>query len=123
MSTVPPKDGDPRGPMTMVVLAFGSILVFVIILALQALFFNAEEAERRAKTFGSSEELSKLRATQLDRLHSYRWVDASKGVAAIPIERAMELTVRDQGRNPATTAGTAPGPGHDAGTPSPGAGR
>ncbi len=88
----------------MVVLAFGSILVFVVILGLQALFFNAEEAERRAKTFGPSEELTRLRATQLDRLHSYRWVDASKGVAAIPIERAMELTARDQGRSRAGTA-------------------
>jgi hypothetical protein len=99
------KDDDPRATTTIVVLAFGSILVFVIILALQTLFFSAQEAERQVKTFGPPEELSRLRAGQLERLNAYRWVDASKGVVAIPIDRAMELVVRDQGRAGVNAAG------------------
>lgn len=90
--------------MTIVVGVFGSILVFVMILALQALFFNAQESERQSKTFGPAEELSKLRAGQSERLNTYRWVDAPRGVVSIPIDRAMELVVRDQGRNPVSGA-------------------
>lgn len=105
MSTLQPHDDDPRAPMTIVVGAFGAVLIFVIILALQTLFFSAQEAERQIKTFGPPEELSKLRAGQLERLNTYRWVEASKGVASIPIDRAMELVVRDQGRRPIPGAG------------------
>jgi len=28
-------------------------------------------------------------------LHSYRWIDQPNGVVGIPIERAMELVVRE----------------------------
>ncbi len=35
-----------------------------------------------------------------DRLHSYGWIDRSRGVVRIPIERAMEL-VEAEGRAPA----------------------
>lgn len=30
----------------------------------------------------------------------YRWIDAERGVVGLPIERAMELVVREQGGQP-----------------------
>lgn len=40
------------------------------------------------------EDLIKLRAAEEARLNSYGWVDRKAGLIHIPIERAMELTVR-----------------------------
>lgn len=38
------------------------------------------------------------RASQASRLANYAWIDKPKGVVAVPIERAMELTVADHVR-------------------------
>jgi hypothetical protein len=39
----------------------------------------------------SSLDYQEMRAAEEAQLHSYRWVDREAGIAAIPIERAMEI--------------------------------
>ena len=39
----------------------------------------------------SSRDYQDMRAAEAAQLHSYRWVDRDAGIAAIPIERAMEI--------------------------------
>jgi hypothetical protein len=39
----------------------------------------------------SSRDYQEVRAAEEAQLHSYRWVDRDAGIAAIPIERAMEI--------------------------------
>jgi hypothetical protein len=39
----------------------------------------------------SSQDYQEMRANEEAQLHSYGWVDRQAGIAAIPIERAMEL--------------------------------
>ena len=39
----------------------------------------------------SSLDYQAMRAAEEAQLHSYRWVDREAGIAAIPIERAMEI--------------------------------
>ena len=39
----------------------------------------------------SSLDYQAMRAAEESQLHSYRWVDREAGIAAIPIERAMEI--------------------------------
>jgi hypothetical protein len=39
----------------------------------------------------SSRDYQQMRAAEEAQLHSYRWVDREAGIAAIPIERAMEI--------------------------------
>jgi len=39
----------------------------------------------------SSRDYQELRAAEEAQLHSYGWVDREAGIAAIPIERAMEI--------------------------------
>jgi hypothetical protein len=39
----------------------------------------------------SSLDYQEMRAAEEAQLHSYRWVDQEAGIAAIPIERAMEI--------------------------------
>ena len=40
-------------------------------------------------------ETIQARAAQAERLASYAWVDREKGVVRVPIERAIELVLRD----------------------------
>jgi|SRR5580698_3067703 hypothetical protein len=40
-----------------------------------------------------------LRKAQAKQAESYAWVDQKKGVVQIPIDRAMDLVIAEQGRN------------------------
>jgi len=88
--------GDPNAPMTVVIGIVGAILTFVVIIALQAVFYQVERAEQRRKVdVVQPEDLARFRAEQAELLHGYRWVDQSAGVVAIPVDRAMALVVRE----------------------------
>ena len=91
---------DPDVPASAVVGVVSAILLFVVVVALQALFFRMQEGERSRKVYEQPyEALQKLDADQLGTLTSYGWVDQQQGVTRIPIERAMQLIV-DESRNP-----------------------
>ena len=87
---------DPNVPASAMVGIVGAILLFVIIVALQALFYSMEERELADKVYSQRyEELQRLDADQLEQLNSYGWISEPDGVAHIPIERAMELVVAE----------------------------
>lgn len=85
---------DPDVPRILYLGVVGIILVFVTIVGLQVIFYQAEKAEiaRKAAQHGP-EEVYRLRAAQLERLNEYRWVDRKTNTVAIPIERAMGLAM------------------------------
>src|SRR5678815_445602 len=92
-------DTDTRPGSIVAVGVIGSILLVVVVVALEALFGHVAQAEARRKVLDvGNNELRGYRADQLAQLNGSRVVDPAQGVAAIPIERAMELTVRDAGR-------------------------
>jgi hypothetical protein len=70
------------------------------------------------------EDLKKFREEEYEHLHSYGWVDQNAGVAHIPIQRAMELTlerglpVRTPGAVPPSAPPLAP-PAATTGAPAP----
>ena len=77
---------------------FGIVLLFVlfgvIVLAIIGpLSRGSDYEETRAKK--RAENLKMLREEADKALTTYGWVDKNKGVARIPIERAMELTAAD----------------------------
>jgi hypothetical protein len=87
---------DPNVQLSALVGIVGSVLLFVIIVGLQAMFYAMQEDELRLKVYTqTSEELRRLDAVQLEELNSYGWVDQQNGVVRIPIQRAMELTVQE----------------------------
>jgi hypothetical protein len=91
-----PEERDPRSATTLIVGAVAVILLAVAIVLLQVLFYRTSEAERWRKVVSQQpEELRQVQAEQLDRLNSYRWIDEQNGVVAIPIDRAMELVVKE----------------------------
>jgi hypothetical protein len=88
------SQSDPDVPRTLYIAVVSVILVFVVVIGLQAWFYHVEEAEVLRKQSGqSAPELLRLRAEQLDRLNNYRWADRKNNVVAIPIDRAMQLVV------------------------------
>lgn len=83
---------DPNVAASAVVGIISAILLFVIIVVLQAFFYRAERSELEKKVYSQPYQmLQQLDADQLELLNSYSWVSEAEGVVRIPIERAMDV--------------------------------
>lgn len=83
---------DPNVAASAVVGIISAILLFVIIVVLQAFFYRAERSELEKKVYSQPYQmLQQLDADQLELLNSYGWVNEAEGVVRIPIERAMDV--------------------------------
>ena len=90
---------------------------------------GSDYEETRAKK--RLENLKKLREETEKTLSTYSWIDKNKGIARIPIDRAMELTIAELAQQkpaaagpvatPAPQATAAPASPSPAGSPKPGA--
>jgi hypothetical protein len=81
----------------------GMILLMVIVLLVEVLFHRTSEAEIQRKVISEQPlELRQVQAEQLEQLSGYRWVSEPEGVAAIPIDRAIDLVIEEAqtGRKP-----------------------
>jgi hypothetical protein len=86
------RHDDPNAAVTILIGTAGALILLVTVLLLHAYFYSAAEAELNRKVSSvASPELARMRAEHLEALSSYRWVDQTGGVVAIPIERAMAL--------------------------------
>lgn len=74
--------------------AAGSLLVYIIFVALQA-FYAADTSELQAKrdADGIDLEYRNLLADQQTALNGYRWLDQSKRTVAFPVETAMDRVI------------------------------
>jgi hypothetical protein len=52
------------------------------------------------RPFALEDEAPSLRAEQGSRLETYGWVDRSAGIIHVPIDRAMEQVLAEEGRGP-----------------------
>jgi hypothetical protein len=102
---------------------FGVIVLAVIGPAPRGSDYEETRAKKRAELLKTSrEEAAKA-------LTTYGWIDKNKGVARIPIERAMELTIAELAQQKpapaeapaAASPGPAQGSAAPAGSPQPGA--
>ena len=89
-------ESDPNSRMTLIVGFIGTVVTIAIVIWLIAMFNIqfSKEVERK-EAMRPPVEIQQYRAEQESRLHSYDWVDPQAGVVAIPIERAMEIVVRE----------------------------
>ena len=72
------------------------VLTFVLILLVQGWFYQAQTEEYVRKVIEPrAEELGTAVAEQQAALNEYGVVDQEQGQVAVPIERAMELVVRE----------------------------
>lgn len=82
-------------PLVFTVVAFSAIVVAAAVIGTQAWFYHQIELERLSKSLGQKNQaLMNLRFEQLQRISTYRWVDPQRGLAAIPIDKAIELTAQ-----------------------------
>jgi hypothetical protein len=77
---------------------FGIVLLFllfglVVFVLVAATPHGDTYEQKRAKA--REEKLKTIKEAAAKDLNSYAWVDKGKGVARIPIDRAMQLTLRD----------------------------
>jgi len=93
--TSPPTAARPPisfGAWLGVVLLFLFFGIFVFVLVAATPHGNNYE-QKRAEA--REKKLNDARNAASQELNSYAWVDKAKGVARIPIDRAMQLTLRD----------------------------
>ena len=87
---------------------FGIVLLFalfgVIVLAIIGPAPRGSDYEE-ARAKKRVENLKTVREEADKALTSYGWIDKNKGVARVPIERAMELTVADLAKQKPAPAG------------------
>ena len=87
---------DMNLPLIGTVAVAGGMLVFVIIVCTHAWFLHVLAKTKQAATYNQvNHEVQDLRQKQRDSLNQYRWVDNNQTIVAIPLERAMELTIED----------------------------
>jgi hypothetical protein len=97
---------DMNMPLILTIGIVGAILVFVVVVAIEAWFYAQQSQERQAKSLAvQNQTLVDNRVQQLRALEGYRWVDQGKGVVAIPIDRAIALTATDYAARPAPSPG------------------
>src|SRR6476659_4983562 len=110
-ATRPPISFGAWLGVVLLFLFFG-IFVFVLVAATpHGNNYEQKRAEAREK------KLNDARNAATQELNSYAWVDKGKGIARIPIDRAMEITLRDLASrkpapaNPIATPAQAPASG------------
>ncbi len=97
--------------VVLLFLFFGIFVLVLVAIAPHGNTYEAKRAEAREK------KLNDARNAATQELNSYAWVDKGKGIARIPIDRAMELTLRDLASkkpapaNPIETPAQAPASG------------
>lgn len=91
-----PDNGAILGNVIVIVVAIVAVTLGVFEYIKYEL--RAEVTEKTVKSESSA--LRSLRATEQERLSSYQWVDEKAGIVRIPVERAIELTLRDWPKRP-----------------------
>ena len=87
---------DPNVAASAVIGIISAILLFVIIVVLQAYFYSAEQGELERKVYSQPyQALQQLDANQLELLNSYGWISEAEGTVHVPIERAIELVAAE----------------------------
>jgi hypothetical protein len=93
---------DQTEPRARMIAVFGTALIVAlvaVILGVQWYFDRVMEQQVFIKQLEPvSSDLKALRAREDAELHQYRYVDRAQGTVRLPIERAMELVVKEGAR-------------------------
>ncbi len=105
------QQGDLDIASIVAVAAIGTLLVVLLIIGVEAYFFKAQDAAYAAAYATPDLEITKVKAEQQALLNAYLVPESGKGTLHIPIDRAIELTVRDGAAGPASVpVAAAPAP-------------
>ena len=94
---------DVDSQLILTIGAISGLMVIVAAIGLQAWFMTEEQREFNQKSATSiNYELTNMNDAQTKNIMTYRWVDADKKVAAMPIDQAMKVLIQNNGRLPST---------------------
>lgn len=95
---------DVNVPLVLTIGVVAGLLLIVGVIGVQGWYQDAANDEIAAKyiPYDKDNDLTRLKAGQLDNLSRYHWVDKSHNVVAIPIDAAMSEVVQTQGNLPTT---------------------
>lgn len=80
-------------PTLVAVGSVSTVLLIVVVFALQAWFYYELQGEQQIKEANNPNwVLREIKLKQQEKINSYRWVDPQKKIASIPIDRAIKLT-------------------------------
>ncbi len=89
------QDKVDTGKLAMVAVV-GALVVTLVVVVAELLYYRLDdELQLRRNVLTTPRALRDYRAEQEEKLSTYRWVDQQAQAVAIPIERAMELTLQD----------------------------
>jgi len=75
----------------------GTVLIYVLIVAIQVWFYNEQNAEHAERIKEPNQKIRAYHARENERLRTARWIsEDDKDHVAIPIDAAMKLYVEDQ---------------------------
>jgi hypothetical protein len=121
-----PTQVEPDNPKVMIIVVATTLtilLVIAIALGINQLFtFTLRDEVTRTELAPVDARLKALRIEEKRKLTTYAWVNKAKGIARIPKDRAIDLTLRDWEARPGGTvaAPVAPvGATPQEGTPAP----
>ena len=87
---------DPKSRFVGVFMAASVLALVLMLLGLQAYYDRVKEQQVYIKQLAPvAEDLRNVRAREESELHSYRYIDRNRGTVRLPIERAMELFVKE----------------------------
>ena len=95
---------DPKIRKTAIFAAIAGIALLAVVIAAQVGFRQIHSDPPASKPA----DLQTLRASEEKQLTSYRYSDRAKGTVVLPVDRAMELLVKEaaEGKLPYSTAPT-----------------
>jgi len=92
------EESEPDTLQIALVGVIGTLLLLIVVAVLQGLYEHVERREINRKVVEVTPlELATLRVHQQEVLAATVWVDPKAGAVTIPIDRAMDLIVRDPG--------------------------
>jgi hypothetical protein len=99
------QDDDVKTFTVALVGFVGAIVLVAIVFLLQVVYYRMAADQFKQKDLERPlTELQGALSAQQAKLTQYRWVDQAKGVVAIPIDRAMDLVVREMAPGPVPQA-------------------
>ncbi|MBV1952612.1 MAG: hypothetical protein KUG64_10525 [Cycloclasticus sp.] len=82
-------------PTLVAVGSVSTVLLIVVVFALQAWFYYEQKTEQAIQEAANPNwALREVQLKHQEKINSYRWVDQENQIASIPIDRAIELTAQ-----------------------------
>src|SRR5262249_59979556 len=93
---------SPKNSMILAMVIGTVISLVVVVLGIAQFFDMSVRDEIESKVLSQpSSALRDLRASEQAHLSRYAWVDQKAGIVRLPLDRAVELTLRDWEKRPA----------------------